>query len=217
MDSQSVKTTDRGGLRGFDGFKKVGGRKRHLLTDTLGFVLKAVVHAANVADSVGAKLVLLGLGHWYERLQIIWADQGYRGEELASWVGEQVPATLEVIAGPTKQQIKERAMQEIRQIAQERIRNGASSVEAWAGLSLDEKIAKQYEHLPRRWVVERTFAWLGKNRRLSKDYEYLTDTSQTMIYLAMIRLMLRRLTSEKPIVEKGRNRPKRRAIPSQNT
>ena len=93
---------------------------------------------------------------------------------------------------------------------------GASPVEAWAGISLDRSIAKRYEHLPRRWVhrcvngvIERTFSWLGQNRRLSKDYEYLTDTSEILIYIAMARLMLRRLTGD-PSAQPGRKRPQKR-------
>jgi len=88
------------------------------------------------------------------------------------------------------------------------MRAGVPPVKAWAGINIQEKIDKQYEHLPRRWVVERTFAWLGRNRRLSKDYEFLPETGETMIYIAMMRLMLKRLAFG-TTVEKGRKRAKK--------
>jgi transposase len=127
---------------------------------------------------------------------------------LARWVDDHVPAKLELVERTTKAEMRERAMQDIQDQARERIRAVASPIEAHDGLKFQENLDKQYEHLPRRWVVERTHAWIGKNRRMSKDYEYLTDNSEAMIYIAMIRLMLRRLTG--PVaVEKGRKRVKK--------
>lgn len=157
LDSQSVKTTDRGGVRGFDAAKKVGGRKRHLLVDTLGLLLSVVVHAADVQDREGAKQVLEVLAHRFRRLRLVWADGGYAGQ-LVEWV------------------------RSLRQRDRVRLEVVKRSDEV-AGFAV----------LPKRWIVERTFAWLYRCRRLSKDYEYLTSTSETMIQVAMINLMLRRL------------------------
>jgi putative transposase len=158
LDSQSVKTTRRGGPdRGYDAGKKVNGRKRHILVDTIGLVLLVVVHAASQQDRDGAKLVLQKLQHRYTRLRLIWADGGYAGA-LIEWV---------------------RAIRTRNRLQLQIVKRNDSS--------------KGFVVLPRRWVVERTFAWLGFHRRLSKDYEALPATSQAMIYIAMIRLMLARL------------------------
>lgn len=158
LDSQTVKTTDRGGAaRGYDAGKKTFGRKRHILVDTIGLVLLAVVHSAGIQDRDGARLVLAPLANTFTRLRKIWADSGYSGV-LVKWVREL------------------------------RSRN-----------RLDLEIIKRTDDmqgfvlLPRRWVVERTFAWLSFHRRLSKDYEYLPATSETFIYISMIRLMLARV------------------------
>ena len=137
--------------------KQVKGRKRHLLVDTLGLVLAVVVHAANIQDRDGAKLVLGRLQHTFSRLRCIWADGAYAGQ-LVEWVrGLRVwrKLRLEIGSRPTG--------------------------------------VKGFVLLPKRWVVERTFGWLNRFRRLSKDYEYLTQTSETMIHVAMINLMVRRL------------------------
>lgn len=155
IDSQSIKTTRLGGeSRGIDGGKKINGRKRHIVTDTMGLLLAVVVHAANVHDSKGATDVIAMLKGRFERLVKIVADGGYRGELIEKtkiafgWI-------LEIV-----------------------LRSDHSS---------------QFVVIPKRWVVERTFAWFESYRRLSKDFEYLTDTSETMIQFAMIKLMLNRI------------------------
>lgn len=135
----------------------MNGRKRHLLVDTLGLLLLVVVHAADIQDRDGAKLVLEKVRHKFARLQLIWADGGYAGH-LVEWVKDICHWILEIVKRPDDVQ--------------------------------------GFVVLPRRWVVERTFAWLGKYRRLSKDYEALTDTSEAMIYAAMVHLMLRRLARQ---------------------
>lgn len=158
LDSQSVKTTDvGGGERGYDKAKKINGRKRHLLVDTLGLVIGVRVHAASTGERDGAKLVLEDLATTMMRLRHIWADRGYTGTFI-EWVWE---------------------LRKQRRIELEIVKRKYNQV--------------VFVLLPRRWVVERTFGWLGKSRRLSKDYERLTSSSEAMIYLAMTRLMLQRL------------------------
>ena len=154
IDTQAVKTTQAKGERGFDAGKRVMGRKRHLLVDTLGLVLMVVVHAANIQDQTGAKLVFNKVKGRFPRLQLIWADGIYRGQ-LVDWLLETCGWILEIVM-------------------------------------LEDK-SKGFQLLPRRWVVERTFAWLGRFRRLSKDYEQYPATAEAIIYLASIRLMLARL------------------------
>jgi len=132
----------------------VKGRKRHLLVDTLGLIWGVVVHAANVQDRDGAKLVLNAVNGQLPRLKLIWADGGYAGQ-LIGWVKQTCGWILEIVK-----------------------RN-------------DD--AKGFEVLPKRWIVERTLGWFGWYRRLSKDYEELTDNSQAMILVCMIHRMLRHL------------------------
>lgn len=153
LDSQSVKTTEAGGMRGYDAGKKVKGRKRHILVDTLGNLVEVVVHAANIQDRDGAKLVFNKLSEDTKRhLARVWADGGYRGK-LVKWVRQHVQAVLDIVKrDPT---------------------------------------TRGFAVLPRRWVVERTFAWLGRFRRLSKDYERDLASSEGMIYLASIKTLLR--------------------------
>jgi putative transposase len=154
LDSQSVKTTETAGVRGYDAGKKVKGRKRHILVDTIGLLLIVVVHAANIQDRDGAKLVLAKAKLCFSRLRLIWVDGGYAGK-LIDWAWNICGWILEIVK------------------------------------RCDD--VKGFQVLPRRWVVERTFGWLGRYRRLSKDYEGLTETSEAMIYAAMSHLMARRL------------------------
>jgi putative transposase len=169
IDSQSVKTL-MGGVRGFDGHKQIAGRKRHILVDTEGFLLNVVVHPANLPDRAGGRLVLEAMGETYPRLRRIWADQGYTGT-LVRWAAEEEGLTVQVVY-PADRQLKRYA----------------------PDLVADLGYTPGFHVIPRRWVVERTFSWLGKHRRLSKDYERFASTAQAFIYLVGIRLLLARLT-----------------------
>ena len=159
VDSQSVKTAERGGARGFDAHKRVKGRKRHLLVDTEGLVLSAFVSAAHVSDQEGARWLLAGKKPFLPRLEVIWGDGAYGGEPLARWCQDQGNWRVEVVPKSTK---------------------------------------RGFEVAPRRWVVERTFAWLGRYRRLSKDYERRVQTSEVLLLIATGHLMLRRLARFTP-------------------
>lgn len=150
----------RGPSRGYDAGKKVTGRKRHILVDTLGLLLAVLVHGGDVQDRDGAKDLLRRIKGRFTRLKIIWADGGYGGQ-LVDWVAGLGHCVLEIV------------------------RRG---------------VAGRFEVLPHRWIVERTFAWLGRYRRLSKDYEYLPESSEAMVYLSMINLMLHRLCPERGFV-----------------
>jgi transposase len=155
LDSQSVKVSDMGGVSGYDGNKKIKGRKRHIFVDTLGNLLEVVVGAANGTDREGAKaLISKAERQIVVRLLKIWADKGYQGDWEA-WLHNVWNIQLEIVAA--------------------------------------EEGQKGFAVQPRRWVVERTFAWLGKYRRLSKDYERDTTSSEGLIYLASICTMLKRL------------------------
>ena len=156
-DSQSAKSAEGGENRGFDGGKKVSGRKRNLLVDTLGLVVLAKVTAANVQDVHAGKQLLSALVHrpkLLTHLEQIFADGGYRGE-LVDWAQQNLQVVLEIV------------------------------------LKLEGQ--KGFQVLPKRWVIERTFAWLTRNRRLARDYERRAESAEAFIYLAMIRLGLRRL------------------------
>ena len=156
LDSQSVKTTQVRGVRGYDSGKQIKGRKRHILVDTIGLLLAVVVTAASVSDPKGARLLFKRLGGGCKKLRRIWVDGTYRGK-LVNWVADHCWFLLQPV------------------------------------LRTDEM--KGFVVLPRRWVVERTFAWLTQCRRLSKDYEELPASSEAMIYIAMTRLMIRRLAA----------------------
>ncbi len=158
IDSQSVKTTEAGGPTGIDAHKKVKGRKRHIVVDTLGLLLIVVVHVASLQDPAGAKLVLTPLIGRFPRLKLIWADGIYQGS-LVDWVKDKLKCVLEIVRRPDDQ--------------------------------------RGFQVLPKRWIVERTLGWFNRYRRLSKDYEQDPRLSEGMVYLASIRLMLRRLDKQK--------------------
>ena len=157
MDSQSVKTTETSGMRGYDAGKKVNGIKRHLLVDTLGLVLAVVVLTANIQDRDGARTLLEKVKGKLPRLKKIWADGGYAGT-LVDWVKSVCGWVLEVV--------KRR------------------------------DTAQGFEVLPHRWIVERTLGWLNRSRRLSKNYERLSTSSEAMVYLARLPLMTKRLAKQ---------------------
>jgi putative transposase len=185
VDSQSVKTTGVGGeQRGYDGGKKVKGRKRHLLVDTQGLVLKAKVHSAKVQDREGIKVLLDLAPEHLPRLCHLWMDAGYTGEgKGADWVERVLGWTAQVVRHPPKMAPDEVMRRWVSEWAKERV---ALDPEGLSG-------GRRFGDLPRRWVVERTFSWLGQNRRMSKDYERLAETSEAFVYVAMTRLMVRRL------------------------
>jgi putative transposase len=183
VDSQSAKTTGVGGEhRGYDGGKKVRGRKRHLLVDTEGLVLKAKVHSAKVADQDGIGLLLESARTGLSHLKHLWLDAGYEGRGKR-WAEETFGLSVEVVRKPPQP-----------------VPEGVARIWAaeWAkeGEEIDwQKLMppRGFRVLPRRWVVERTFSWLSQNRRMSKDYERLCATGEAFVYAAMIRLMVRRL------------------------
>ncbi|MDR0507161.1 MAG: IS5 family transposase, partial [Dysgonamonadaceae bacterium] len=153
LDSQSVKTGSCGGEAiDIDGGKKVKGRKRHIIADTLGLLLSVVVLAANEYDGKKAFDVIKILKYRFERMKKIFADGGCRGDELREQLAKELGYDLEITLRSDK--------------------------------------STEFKPLPRRWVVERSFAWLNGFRRLSKDYEKLAETSETMIIIAFIALML---------------------------
>lgn len=168
IDSQSVKTLT-GGLRGYDGNKRLVGVKRHILVDTEGFLLAVVVHAASIPDRKGGQWVLEAAGDAFPRLQHIWADQGYTGT-LVRWAAQEHGWTVQVVY-PQDRQLKRYA----------------------PDLLADLGYESGFRVIPRRWIVERTFSWIGRQRRLSKDYERLASTEEVFIYLVGVRLLLARL------------------------
>jgi putative transposase len=158
VDSQTAKSAEGGEQRGFDGGKWVYGRKRNLIVDTMGLLVLAKVTAANVQDVHAGKQVfqaLLKHPELLKRLQVIFADGGYRGD-LVEWVKENLHAVLTIV--------------------------------------LKQENQKGFQVLPTRWVIERTNAWISRNRRLARDYERLAASSEAFIYIAMIRIGLRRLS-----------------------
>jgi putative transposase len=170
--------------RGYDGGKQVKGRKRHLLVDTQGLLLKAKVHSAKVMDYEGIKTLLRRADETFPRLRHLWLDAGYRGEDKgAHWVEKTLGWSVDLVERPKKPAPEEVLIAWAREWERE-------------GVKVDwQKLlpARGFVVLPRRWVVERTIAWIDHNRRMSKDYERLPESSEAFIYVAMSRLMLRRL------------------------
>ena len=155
IDSQSVKTTETGGPRGYDAGKKVKGRKRHILTDTGGLLAKVNVHTADIQDRDGAVPLLDSARSLFVWLRHVFADGGYSGTKLTDALAEIGTWTIEIIKR--------------------------------------SDVAKGFVLLPRRWVVERTFAWLNRNRRLAKDFEATIASAEAWIYAAHVKLLSRRL------------------------
>jgi putative transposase len=184
VDSQSVRTTAVGGNeRGFDPAKKVEGRKRHLLVDTEGMVLKAKIHSANVPDQDGLRVLLESARARLSRLKHLWVDAGYQGRGRR-WAEEVLGLSVEVVRKPPKP-VPEKV---VKLWAREWAKEGKKEVD-WQRLMPP----RGFRVLPRRWVVERTFAWISHNRRMAKDYERLCATGEAFVYAAMTRLMVRRL------------------------
>jgi putative transposase len=186
VDSQSVKTAGVGGEeRGYDGGKKVKGRKRHLLVDTQGLVLKVRIHSARLMDRDGIKTLLEAARDSFPRLSHVWLDAAYNGREKgADWVEKVLGWSAEIVRHPRKL-VPEEVM---RIWANEWAKEGV--VVDWKKL-LPEEGPRPF--LPKRWIVERSFAWISHNRRMSKDYERLCATGEAFVYAAMARLMVSRL------------------------
>jgi transposase len=155
IDSQSVKTTEAGGPRGYAAEKMVKGRKRHILTDTIGLLVVAIVHAADIQDRDGAPRLLAALRSAFPWLRHVFADSAYAGGKLQNALAKLGKWTIEIVK-----------------------RSDA---------------ARGFVVLPRRWVVERTLAWLNRNRRLAKDFEASIGSATTWLYIASVKLMSRRL------------------------
>jgi transposase len=155
IDSQSVKTTEAGGPRGYAAEKMIKGRKRHLVTDTIGLLIGAIVHSADVQDRDGAPLLLAAIRHAFPWLRHVFADAAYAGEKLRQALARLGKWTIEIIKR--------------------------------------SDIAKGFQLLPHRWVVERTIAWLNRNRRLAKDFEASIESATSWLYIAAVKLLARRL------------------------
>ena len=157
IDSQSVKTTESGGICGYDAGKKLKGRKRHIITDTQGFLVGAVVHAANIQDRDGAPCVLAAIRYRFPWLRHVFADGGYAGKKLKAALAKIGKWTVQIVKRTDK--------------------------------------VKGFVVIPRRWVVERTFAWLGRNRRLAKDFERTIESATAWLLMASVQMITRRIAS----------------------
>ena len=157
IDSQSVKSTESGGPCGYDAGKKIKGRKRHILTDTGGLLVAALVHTADIQDRDGAPDLLTQIRTRFPWLRHVFADGGYAGDKLRDALAGHGDWSIEIIKR--------------------------------------SDTAKGFVLLPRRWVVERTFAWLGRNRRLAKDFEKTIESSTAWLFMASVQLMTRRLAT----------------------
>ena len=155
IDSQSVKTTESGGPRGFDAGKKIKGRKRHIVTDTQGNLLSAIVHPANVQDRDGAPAVVTLACASYPTIAHLFADGGYAGEKLENALRKIDGPTIEIVKRPDD--------------------------------------AKGFVIVARRWVVERTLAWLNRCRRLAKDWEASVTSAEAWLLIASTRQLVRRI------------------------
>ena len=155
IDSQSDKTTESGGVSGFDAGKKIKGRKRHILTDTEGNLVHALIHTADIQDRDGAPLLLAEVVNRFPWLRHLFADGGYAGEKLRDALRSIGKWTIEIIKR--------------------------------------SDTAKGFELLPRRWVVERTLAWLNRNRRLAKDFEQTIASATAWLFIASVQLFARRI------------------------
>jgi putative transposase len=162
VDSQTVKSTELGGVHGYDGGKKINGRKRHIFVDVMGFVLAVIITAANIDDGVAATMLFKKITQErYPRLEVIWGDSKYHNLSFEAFLASERPGwRLEVKKRP--------------------------------------KGSQGFVPVPQRWVVERTFAWMGRNRRLSKDYERTIISSEATIKLANMALLLRQLAPNNP-------------------
>lgn len=157
MDTQTSPTTSAGGMRGYNGYKRISGRERFLLTDTMGLLLNAKVVPGDWSETDAAMVGLQGLEVVFPRMNLVWADQGFKGWEFTAWMKGSVKWRLELTSGISKPG------------------------------------QPDFHPAPRRWVVERSFAWLLTNRRLARSYERLLESEEAFVYSCMVRLMLRRL------------------------
>jgi|SRR3974390_385385 len=166
IDSQTAKTTEVADDSGYDAGKKIKGRKRHIVVDTLGLLLAVLVLPADVQDGEAARIVLQQVtAREFPRLDVLWADSAYARYDLPEWVDEHRRYTLEIVSRPDG--------------------------------------SKGFVLVPKRWVAERTFGWLGRYRRLSKDYERRNDSSEAMVKIASIHLMLQRLAPSETKMANG--------------